>query len=307
MASSLLLGAEKAGHKVVGVLRWQGENKNPIIRSIQDFFFLDKFYTLVKAAKAVDIKAKSANSKEFMRQALRLEPDVILVGSWGEKIKKPTILLPKIASINCHPSLLPAHRGANPYASAIRAGETKTGVTFHLIDENIDTGAILLQKELKINDYDTGGDVKVKCSYLAETSVKELLEGIENGTIKPEDQYEPHSSYFPQLTDDDAIIDWMKPATEIHDQIRGLNPWIKCYFNHKGNFLFIGKSKVVKLENPENNFGKILKKGKNSLLISTGDPYSAILVENLKLYGFFEGFLTNKYIISKIKIGDCVV
>ena len=90
--------------------------------------------------------ANSVNSKKFRDFVIESKADVILVGSWSEKFGIDTLELTKYGVINCHPSLLPLHRGANPYFWQIYSGDKKAGVTFHLMDENFDTGDILLQK-----------------------------------------------------------------------------------------------------------------------------------------------------------------
>jgi len=152
-ASSLMLGVMKTRHKLVGIKRW--EKSNPLLGFLKDTLWPDQLTTLIKANGIKEIQAESVNSPAFLREIRALKADVLLIGSWGEILKKNAIISPKIACINCHPSLLPKHRGPNPYASAIIYGETKTGITFHLVDEGIDTGAVLLQKEIPITHEDT--------------------------------------------------------------------------------------------------------------------------------------------------------
>jgi methionyl-tRNA formyltransferase len=199
---------------------------------------------------------------------------------------------------------LPEHRGPNPYTSTIKEGETKTGITFHLVDEGIDSGAILLQKEINISDDDTGESLRVKASYKARESVKELLDGLENARFLPQKQDAAKATYFPRVNEDDAVINWNKSAQSIHDQIRGLYPWLICYTRFKNDFFKIKSSKIVDLTIPSSEAGRILAKSKNSLLVSTADPLKAVLIRNLELYGLFGAFGTGFYLSKKIKIGD---
>lgn len=301
MASSLTLGVLESGHKIIGILRWEKLRRYPIISFLKNIFFQDSFTALIKTHKIPEMDIRWANSDAFKKQVEKIKPDVILVGSWGEIFKEDVISLPKLAFINCHPSLLPAHRGSNPYTSVIRSNEEETGITFHLVDKGIDTGYILLQKSLSIPIDDTAGDLRIKCSCLARQSVKELLDSLEMFKIKPKKQDESKASYYPQPNENDAKINWDKSALEIHNQIRGLTPWMECYTMYKNEFLMIKSSKIVQLETPELKAGRIISKNKCSLLVSTATPNEAILLDNVKVYGF--GFLS-KFFINKIKVND---
>ena len=302
LASSLMLGILESKHKLVSVFRWDKTESNNITSFVKDSLWPNNFSTLIKTYKIPEINANSINSEKFIKQALRLQPDVILVGAWGEKIKSNTIILPKIACVNCHPSLLPVHRGSNPYASVIKQGESKTGITFHLVNEKIDTGSILLQKEISILDNDTGGSLREKCAFIARDTVKELLDGLENALFIPQKQDESRASYFPRLTQEDAVINWDMPAYAIHNQIRGLQPWADCFTRYKKQFLMIKSSEIIKLEKPVKNSGKILSKSIKGIAVSTGDPEKALLISDLSVYGFLRIFSSN--FINKIKVGD---
>ena len=227
LAQSLLIGIMESRHKVVGVLRWDKERPNKLFAFLRDIFIPDRLISIIRAKNIHEIKSGKANSKKFIKKIKKLKPDVILVGSWGEILKKEIINLPKIAFINCHPSLLPMHRGSNPYASAIKNSESKTGITFHLMNEGIDTGEILLQKEINISDSDTGGSLRNKCAFMAKETVSELLDRIEKAELIPKKQDESKASYFLKLNEDDAKINWNKPARGIDNNIRSLLPWMK--------------------------------------------------------------------------------
>jgi len=304
LAQSLLIGLIESRHKIVGVFRWEQERPNKPIAFLRDTFIPDGLTSIIRAQNIHEIKAGKANSLKFIKIIKKLKPDVILVGSWGEIIKKEIINLPKIAFINCHPSLLPTHRGSNPYASTIKNGETKSGITFHLMSEGIDTGEILLQKEVPISIEDTGGSLRNKCAFLAKNSVSKLLDKLENAELIPRKQDESKSSYFPRLNPNEAKISWKKPAIEIHNNIRAILPWMKSYTLHKNTFLYIQSTKVVGLNTDNTTPGKIISKKGGSLLIATADSNKAILAKNIEAYGFLSKFWSNNYINKKIKIGD---
>lgn len=303
MLSSLMLGVLESEHRLVGVLRWEKSRDNKILYFFKNLFWPDRISILTKLYKIHEIDVKRANSEEFKKQAIKLNPDVIIVGSWGEIFTKDTIMIPSLAFVNCHPSLLPNHRGSNPYSSAIVEGETKTGITFHIVDEGIDTGPILLQKEVSISDNDNAGTLRTKCSYAAQKAVKELLTEFDTTVIIPVKQDESKASYYQRLTEKDARIDWKKSPTEIYNRIRGLNPWMECYTIYKKDFLMIKSSKIVDLETPEPHPAKVLSKTRNSLLVSTIDPNKAILFEKVSVYGYLSKLWSGFY-IKNIKIGE---
>lgn len=303
LASSLLLGIINSPHKIVGIFPYEKVKKQKFSAKLTNFLFPDKFASLIKAYKIPVINAHSINSENFTKQALKLEPDIILIGAWGEILKKPAIILPKIACINCHPSLLPKHRGNNPYISAIKEGETKTGITFHLVDEGVDTGAILLQEEIFISEDDTGGSLKNKCAYKAKEMILKLLSGLENASFLPKKQNKSQASYFSSPNKEDFFINWNMPAQSIYNQIRSMNPWFKCFTQYKNKFLIINSGKIIELNYKENQPGKILEKTGNSLLVSTGDPVKAILINDLRVYEFL-GKIFSSWFISRIKLGE---
>ena len=313
MASSIVLGTIESGHEIVGVLRWDKIHTSPFLLKIKDIFNPSKFFSFTKSLNLYDINATSINGENFKKEIVKLNPDIILIGSWGEKINKETFILPKVACINCHPSLLPKHRGANPYYSAIKEGEEKTGITFHLVDENLDTGSILLQKEVKIYPQDTGGTLKSRCCVLARNTIQELLDGIEQAKFLPVKQNESEASYYPRINAKDVIIDFSKTPEEIYNKIRGMLPWNNCYLQAGPEFLEIGSAEIVdisknkiKIQNLEFYITKfkylkeqqIILKGKNYMLLSTIDKQKALLFKNLKLFGCFKSIFTKFYIDS---------
>lgn len=304
MAESLLLGLLKSKHEVVGVLDWNKETPNKYEAIVRRTFKPDNLTSVIKANNLYEIKATRANTQDFAKEMQKIKPDVLLVGSWGEILKKETIALPKVACINCHPSLLPKHRGSNPYISAIMAGESKTGITFHLMDESIDTGAILLQRETDIAPNDKGSDLKRKCAYIAQNSVSELLDKLETAELLPLKQNESEASYYPRLNPYDGKIFWIMPAQAIHNHIRALHPWMKCYTLHKKVFLFITSAKMIKLDVPVEPPGKILDKNENKLLIATGTSDTAILAEEVETYGFLNKLWSSTYVKKCVKVGD---
>lgn len=301
MISSLLLGCLENGHEVVGILRHEQIQYNSFQRFFKDIFAPNELLTLINKYKIPQIKAPSANSDIFFKKALKLNPDIILVGSWSEILSKKIINLPTIASINCHPSLLPKYRGPNPYYETILHGEKTSGITFHLMTEKLDNGAILAQKTVEILKDDTGGTLRTKCAYEARKALKELLEGLEAGTTIPIQQEETLATYFKRADFEDCLINFNDTAENIYNQIRAFNPWQPCFFIHKNCFLTVKSSQIgAKTTQPPKS---IINKTNTDLTIATGNNTSIIL-KKVKLYK--QPFFNSFYIKNCIKIGDFV-
>lgn len=301
MASELLLGLNEAGHDVVGIFRWNRAKMPPIKRFLMDYFNPEKFYSIIKQLNMPEIGAKSINSDEFFNQALKLQPDIILVGSWGEILNQRIMNLPKIACINVHPSLLPKYRGPNPYIETIRNGEVQTGVSFHLMSRDLDAGPILMQETINISDEDTGFSLRTKCTFKARAMVKEVLAGLSEGATMPIAQNEEQATYFPRMTIRDAVIDWGNSSQEIYNQVRALNNWQSCYSLHGDAFLKFNQVKMIDVETTAKP-GEVINK-KNGLAVATGDK-KVILIEKPKIYGFWGKLFGKIYIRSKINVGD---
>ena len=299
MLTNLIAGCMDSGCEIVGVLRYDKVLHPLFDRLLIDLFNPSKEYNYIKFHKLYEINARSANSAEFKKEILRLNADIILVGSWGEKLKKSIINLPKFAAINVHPSLLPKYRGPNPYLQAIKNLETKSGVTFHLMDENYDTGPMLLQKTVEITSNDTGHELRDKIAAASREGVRELINTLNTEIIIPIAQDEKYASYFPQITKDEVMLDFTKSAEEISAHIRAFHPWAKCYFSYKQHFLIPNPYKLEVLENNSTatKAGKIVEKSSKdkSITVLCGDN-KLLKMNDVRLYGCLSKFFTAFYI-----------
>lgn len=236
MLYNMIEGVLHTNAEIVGVMNWKNIRK----KTLKDFLETDYTEKHIKKLHLPVIKAKSANSKEFKNKLLELSPDILLVGTWGEKIKKEIFDIPQIASINIHPSLLPKYRGANPYSRAIMFGETKTGLSFHLINEKFDAGAIILQKEFPILKTDNAKTLKTRLCKEVTPMCKELLTKLETEILITIKQNEDEASYYPHVKPEEIIIEPEKMTfEEIHNRIRGLTPWQSTYLLYLGEYFKI--------------------------------------------------------------------
>ena len=151
--------------------------------------------------------------------------DLAVVAQYGLIIPAELLDKPKYGFVNVHTSLLPKYRGASPIQSALINGETETGVTIMKMDKGMDTGSIILQKTLKIDENDTYTTLDKK---LAEISILALLEAIPDyisGTLQPQKQNNSQATVCKLLTREDGKINWDKTTAEIYNLYRGLTPW----------------------------------------------------------------------------------
>ncbi|MDR1167861.1 MAG: methionyl-tRNA formyltransferase [Heliobacteriaceae bacterium] len=237
MLANIIEGVIDAGYEIAGVFRQERAQLSPFKLFFQDFFKSSPVYTLIKEYKIPEIKCKSVNSDAFKKELLRLNVDVLIVATWHEKLKKEITDLPVIASINAHPSLLPAYRGPNPYLETIRHLETRSGITFHLLDENYDSGPVLAQQKIDILPNYTGKELREHTAYHARLLTAEVLKKLECGLIIPVPQDESKASYYPAINPLDMILDFEnKTARELHAQIRAFHPWYPCYVKHNGRY-----------------------------------------------------------------------
>ena len=162
---------------------------------------------------------------DFIDQLKNLNADLQIVVAF-RMLPKIVWQMPTKGTFNLHASLLPDYRGAAPINWAIINGERKTGVTTFFIDEKIDTGSIILKKEVFIEPHENAGDLHDKLMHLGSTLIVETVELIKKGNVNPEPQTESNESHgAPKLDRVNTQIDWQKPVDKIYDMIRGLSPY----------------------------------------------------------------------------------
>jgi len=304
MLSNLIEGTIDAGHTIVGILRYERSCLSPFRLALKDFFNTSNDLTLIKKYKLHEITCKSANSEEFKKEVLRHNADIILVGTWGEKLKKEIIDLPAIASVNVHPSYLPKYRGPNPYLQTILHRETKSGLTFHLMDENFDNGAILAQKKIDILPNDTSKELKERTVFQARLMCAEVLKKLEYGLVIPVAQNEKDAVYFPNIKPEDMMLDFEREsAEEIHARIRAFHPWLPCYITYKNKFFIPNpyKLKIINCDS-QGKIGSIISSDykTNSITVLCKNE-KALKMDGVKLYGIFNRPFTRLFIKYLLK------
>ncbi len=168
---------------------------------------------------------KIKKNEEFRERLRGLASDAIIVVGYGRIIPPWMLTLPPYGNINVHGSLLPKYRGAAPIQWAIANGEKVSGVTTMHLNEGLDTGDILLQEKLEITEEDTSVTFAPKLAQLGADLLVETLRGLEQKRIIAKPQDHSQATLAPILTKEDGLVDFNRPAQEIHNRLRGFQPW----------------------------------------------------------------------------------
>ena len=207
-------------HEVVGVLtqpdrpKGRGHHTIPTPVKAAALEYDIPVYQPLSLRKGED----AAAALETLRQ---LAPDLIVVLAYGQLLPKEVLELPKYRCINLHASL-PAYRGAAPIQWVILNGETKTGVTAQQMAEGLDTGDMLVKKEIAIGAEETAEELYERLSELCVETLSETLEQLEAGTLQGTPQDDAQSSYASRITKEMSALDFTRPAAELHNLIRGI-------------------------------------------------------------------------------------
>ncbi len=161
----------------------------------------------------------------FQAEVAALAPDVVVVVALGQIFPRELLQLPRLGCVNLHASLLPRWRGAAPIQAAIAAGDEVTGVSTMLMEAGLDSGPILLQRELAIGREETAGELFGRLAGLGADLVVETLRGLADGVIVPRDQPAEGVTYAGKLKREQGRVDWEKSAEELARQQRAATPW----------------------------------------------------------------------------------
>ena len=177
-------------------------------------------------------------------------PDVLVVVAYGLILPREVLALPRLGCVNIHASLLPRWRGAAPIQRAIQAGDSHTGVTIMLMDAGLDTGPMLLQRQVAIGAQDTSGTLHDQLAELGAPALLEALEGLANGSLQGKPQPAEGVTYAAKIDKGEALIDWTEDAPAIERKVRAFNPWPVAETRFAGEPL-----KIVTARLPEGTVG----------------------------------------------------
>jgi len=214
---------------------------------------------------------RAAESEELLQ---KLTPACVVIIAYGQIIPARLLTIPKLGWINSHASLLPKYRGAAPINWAIVNGEIRTGVTTMRIDAGMDTGEMLLRREIEIGANETAPELAARLSEIGGPLMAETLRGLAVGTIASKMQNQAEASYAPMLKKEDGRIDWKRPAADIYNRMRGLAPWPGAYTTFRGQSCHVwGEpvSKEIGMSLPGGAAPGTLFDEKKELLVCCGD------------------------------------
>lgn len=247
-----------------------------------------KEYAISKNIKVLQPEKVKGN-EEFISELKKLNPDVIVVVAYGKLLPKEILEMPKYGCINVHGSLLPAYRGSAPIQWAIINGETITGITTMYMNEGMDTGDMILKREIEISHEDTYGTLYDKLKKLGGKAIVETLEKVADGII-PREKQSDNCSYAPMIEKSLGNIDWDKSAVSIRNLIRGLNPMPGAYTKLDDSIMKIWKAEVLSSQNFNEKYGELnfaipgtvlIANSKDGLFVSTGED--VLKIEELQM------------------------
>lgn len=160
---------------------------------------------------------------------MELQPDLCVTAAFGHILSQEVLDIPRLGTVNVHASLLPAYRGSAPVNWAIAQGETVTGVTTMMTDRGMDTGDILMKREVEIGPEETAGELVVRLAQVGAELLIETLRALEAGTCPREKQDERYASYYPLLKKETGRMDFARTSKELACLVRGMTPWPGAY------------------------------------------------------------------------------
>lgn len=255
----------KAGHEVTAVVtqpdKQKGRGKEVQMTPVKECALAHNIPVLQP------VKIKEPKAVEELR---KYPADIIVVAAFGQLLSEEILTMPRFGCVNIHASLLPKYRGAAPIQWAVINGEEKSGVTIQQMAKGLDTGDMLIKREVVLDVKETGASLFDKLMYVGAELIVELLPLIEQGKVIPEKQDEAQATHVTRLTKEMGNIDFGKDAVSIERLIRGLNSWPSAYTYFKGKTLKIWEADLTG-NKAEAKPGEIVAIGKDFIEVATGE------------------------------------
>jgi len=220
---------------------------------------------------------EKVRATEAVERLKAFHPDLIVVASYGQMLPVTLLQMPRLACLNVHASLLPKYRGAAPIHYAVMAGDKETGVTLMYMNEKMDEGDILLAKRSPIGSDETVGEVHDRLALLGAEVLLEGVSLLRQGRSPREPQNQAQATYAPSLKPDQSFLDWKRPARDLHNQVRGLNPWPGAKTRFAGDSLHLFRTQVVAQEGTP---GSVLGISKEGICVAAGNQ--ALLLKEIQ-------------------------
>ncbi|MCX5694174.1 MAG: methionyl-tRNA formyltransferase [Candidatus Omnitrophica bacterium] len=212
---------------------------------------------------------ENINNIESANFLKKLDVDIFVIAAYGQILSQEILDIPKIMPVNIHASLLPRYRGAAPINWSIINGDKKTGVTIMYVTRKMDSGPIIIQKEVKIEDKDTAISLEEKLSLCGSGLLMEALAIIDSRNYRLLDQDEEKVVYAPKMKKEIGLIDWDTPAVNIHNQIKGVVPWPGAFTSYRRKLLKIFQAEVLPIfPGQKPAAGQIIRADKHGIIVA---------------------------------------
>jgi methionyl-tRNA formyltransferase len=185
-----------------------------------------------------------ARNEEFVEELRSLAPDAIAVVAYGQILPRAILELAQRGCVNAHFSLLPRWRGAAPVQHALIHGDAVTGVTTQWMAEKLDSGDVILRRELKIAPHETTADLWQRLTPLGAETLRDTMRLLESGEAPREPQDETQITWAPQLSREDGRLNWNEGAQSLANRVRGTNPWPGAWTTFRGATLKIWRARA---------------------------------------------------------------
>ena len=223
-----------------------------------------------RRAIELGIEVRQPTSLKNDDSVAALRPDVMVVAAYGLLLPESVLAVPRVGCINIHASLLPRWRGAAPIQRAITAGDSRTGISIMQMAKGLDTGDVLLQRETRITDEDTGGTLHDRLAELGAEALMAALPAVLRGELAGVPQDDSKATYARKLEKDEARLDWREPAAQLGLQIRAMNPWPVCECGFEGQRLRIWAARALDAPHAATP-GDILGVDAGGIVVACGD------------------------------------
>lgn len=260
------------GHEVVSV--WTQPDK-PAGRGDKIHFPPVKTFALDHGLKLEQpTKLRTDESKALFAS---YNADVAVVVAYGRILPREFLIAPRRGCINVHFSLLPKYRGAAPANWAIVNGEKQTGVTTMFIEEELDSGPILLQRETALGETETASQLMDRLSVIGADLLSQTLREFD--TITPRQQADEEATLAPILTREHGLIDWTMSAADIERRVRGFQPWPNAHTQHKGKRLIIWAAEVSQTSADDARPSQVIEASGENLVVKAGNGTALKIIE----------------------------
>ena len=216
------------------------------------------------------LQPPAVDNLELASQLAEIDADLFVVVAFSI-LPDHLLTIPRLGSVNLHPSLLPAYRGAAPIVWALFNGETETGVTAFLLSPRVDAGDILLQETVAIEADETAGELEERLRDVGAGLIGASVDGLEDGRLKPKPQPDRAASRAPKLSREDGRLDWSWPTERLRNRVRGANPQPGAFTEWVGGVLKVHRAAAASGDLRGKPGTVLCADPKQGLIVATGD------------------------------------